>query len=118
MSDAPADAKERASIFLTAVTQKLPVFGLRNDGGGLATWRFDDSGETLIPFWSDKETAGKCAETNFPDYQVFEMTSQYFTESVLPQLQTQNILVGVNLSDKMGGVDLPANDLLQEIKGG
>jgi hypothetical protein len=114
---ASADAKEQASLFLTLVSQDKPVWGLRNAGGGLATWRFDESGEALIPFWSGKEKAGLCAQANFPDYQVFEMTAQYFTESVLPQLKQQGILVGVNLSDKMGGIDLSAADLIAEIQG-
>jgi len=45
------------------------------------------------------------------------MSVKYFTESVLPQLAKQGILVGVNLSDRMGGIDLPASDLIAKIQG-
>ncbi|MHC4599513.1 MAG: DUF2750 domain-containing protein [Planctomycetota bacterium] len=114
--DASGDAKKRASHFLTLVAENKPVWGLRNEAGGLATWRFEESGEALIPFWSDKENADLCGRANFPDYQVFELTAQYFTDSVLPQLKGQGILVGVNLSDQMGGMDLPAADLIAEIQ--
>jgi hypothetical protein len=114
--DAPSNAKERASLFLTQVTRSRTVWGLRNKAGGLATWAFEESEETLIPFWSGKEEARLCAEVSFPDYTAFEMSVEYFTGSVLPQLAKKGILVGVNLSDKMGGVDLPAADLIAEIQ--
>ncbi|MHC5036631.1 MAG: DUF2750 domain-containing protein [Planctomycetota bacterium] len=114
--DASTEAKARASHFLTLVTQNRPVWGLRNEGGGLATWRFEDSQERLIPFWSEEEKAQLCGEANFPDYKPFELSAKYFTESVLPQLQKEGILVGVNLSDQMGGIDLPAADLIAEIQ--
>ena len=112
-----SEAKEQASLFLTLVIQGKPVWGLRNEGGGLATWKFDDSDETLIPFWTDRDKAELCARAHFEDYLAFEMEADYFTGSVLPQLEQQGILVGVNLSDRMGGMDLPASDLLAEIRG-
>ena len=116
-SDASGEAKERASIFLTLVAQDKPVYGLRNPGGGLATWKFEESEETLIPFWTDEETAIACAQANFPENNSFEMKAAYFTGSLLPMLEKQGILVGVNLSDQMGGIDLSASDLITEIKG-
>ncbi len=114
--DTPDGGKERASLFLVQVTHGGTVWGLRNEAGGLATWSYDESGETLIPFWSGKDEARICGEANFPAYKAFEMTLEYFTGSVLPQLAKKGILVGVNLSDKMGGVDLPAENLIAEIK--
>ncbi|GEM_PF-2909556 len=115
-AESPEDPKTRASIFLTLVSKNGPVWGLRNEAGGLATWKYDESEETLIPFWSDEEGARSCAEATFPDYRVFEMSARAFTETILPQLEEKGILVGVNLSEKMGGVDLPAPDLLDEIR--
>ena len=80
-ADASGDAKERANLFLSLVAQNQPVWGLRNEAGGLATWKYDESEETLIPFWSDKAKAEACAVANFPDYSPFEM-------SVLPKRPT------------------------------
>ena len=76
--DQSADAKHQASLFLTTVTDKRPVWGLRNESGGLATWQFDDSGESLIPFWSEKAKAEQCAAENFPSYEPFELSAKYF----------------------------------------
>jgi hypothetical protein len=115
--DASGEAKERATLFLSLVAQQKPVWGLRNEAGGLATWKFDESEETCIPFWSDRGKAEACATANFPDYAPFEMSVSYFTDSVLPMLEKQGILVGVNFSDQMGGIDLPAADLIAEIQG-
>ncbi|MHC4780742.1 MAG: DUF2750 domain-containing protein [Planctomycetota bacterium] len=116
-SDASGEAKERASHFLTLVSQDKPVWGLKNDSGGLATWKYDESDEKLIPFWSDRGQAEACAQVNFPDYEIFEMAAKYFAESILPLLEKQGILVGINLSDQMGGIDMPAAGLISEIQG-
>ena len=110
-------AQLRLAAFVTQVAREKRAWGLKN-AVGLATWKFDDSDESMVPFWSDTERATSCAKANFPGYQVFSVSRDDFLKHYLPALDKQGIRVGVNLSEEMAGLDVTAGQLVQALTEG
>jgi hypothetical protein len=100
---------------MAAVSKGGDVWGLKNDVG-LATWKFDEAGGTLVPFWSDEASAKRVGAANFPGYKAFRIKSSDFLGHYLPGMQKQKILVGVQFSADMTGIDMEAADLSRSLK--
>ena len=113
--DSRKDAKSRADQFVKAVSGGADVWGLKNDVG-LATWKFEDAGGTLVPFWSDEASAKQAAVAKFPGYKPFRIKNSDFVGHYLSGMQKQKILVGVQFSADMTGIDMEAAELTQNIK--
>lgn len=118
--DAQSAAEGRFFNFIDTVKSTQKVYGLKNAQGGLATWAFDEEegkgAESVVPFWSDKEAAASNQAENFDGYSVFVISLKDFQGTYLPALAKQNIHVGINFTELMTGIDMPADAFKEKMQ--
>lgn len=109
------NAEWRFKNFLSETFKQKCVWGLKNNVG-LATWKYEENIEAIVPFWSDEKSAQVCAESDFPGYTPFKIALDAFVAHYLPALEKQKIRAGVNFTTGMTGIDMPAVELSRKIK--
>ncbi len=108
-NDTPTKAESRHQLFLEHIRNSGFVWGLTYDGGW-ANWSSEE-GEKLIPLWSDKSAADKCAQAMFKGYSVERIEQDFLLRELLPHLAELDIWVGTNLTSGLEGIDIPASEL-------
>ena len=110
LKDTPKEADTRNIEFVVTVVKNKLVWVIKNDGGW-ANWRSDEFRDSLIaPFWSDYESAARCAQTVFEGYKPESITLDSFLEDWLPELEQQGFWIGTNLTGEMTGIDVSPSD--------
>jgi hypothetical protein len=112
--DSQQNAEVRFLEFLTQVRAGGPLWGLRNEVG-LATWRYEEGEDAVVPFFSGEGAARLCGEENFSGYRPFRIPARDFLDSYLPALGKQSLGVSINPTPLMTGIDMPADALAQKI---
>ena len=101
------NAEQRYENFLREVKVSLTVWSLAR-GDQLALWS-DEEG-FILPLWSHEQEALVGLQA-FPTYEVRSYALSDFISEVLPQLEKDDVMVGLNLDETMGGVDVSCAEL-------
>jgi hypothetical protein len=109
----PAVAELRYEAFVREVTRSGKLWALQNDLGW-ANWS-DEEGP-IFPVWSSREEARCAAEATSRGYEPEELQLSEFILELLPGLRDRGFMLGINLNDNMGGIDL-ACDEFQRVLG-
>ena len=99
-------------MFFEDISQTQVIWMLRN-AVGWANWSND--GQSILPVWSSEEMAKDSAEPLFRGYTSEAVRLDSFVQNVLPELQTRNLWIGINLFRDMTGIDLSVTEMVQEI---
>jgi hypothetical protein len=108
----PQEANARQERFFADIHAQKRLWLLQNDLG-YANWSSDDG--TALPVWSDRELAAECAIETFAGYRPEEIALETFIDSVLPELEAQDIFVGINLTSDMCGNELSCSEFTKEL---
>lgn len=69
----------------------------------------------VICFWSDKETALKCAKDVWKNYKIQDICLVTFIEDYLVNVYNESLIVGVNFDDELKGIEADPLELINEI---
>jgi len=113
-TDSPIQAEDRHEHFIRSTVSDGAVWALKNDVG-LANWSDDDAQPSIVPLWSERESAVECAAAKFQGYLPERLDLEFLIATLLPELEGNGLWVGTNLTPQMTGVDVPAGKLLEKI---
>ncbi|MBB5211413.1 DUF2750 domain-containing protein [Microbulbifer hydrolyticus] len=109
MEDSPQLAYARHDIFVREVSKRGSMWALHViDGEGWGNYGVEGGG-TVFPLWSSESLATACASRSFPGYEAKEVNLKEFIELFIPSLVSQDIWIGLNLSEELAGLDIPAH---------
>ena len=60
----------------------------------------EDADEPILPLWSEREAAAKCAAESFHEYRPVPIGLEVFLAEVLPDMQRRGVWVGTNLTSE------------------
>lgn len=69
-----------------------------------------------MPFWSDRAYAAQCAKDEWSDYTPILIPLQDFTETWLPGMANDNVLVGVNWNTHLIGAEVNPLKLKEQLQ--
>lgn len=96
------DSLQRYEHFIKVIADWEEVWGLYHDGWALAS---NDNEQQVFPLWPAKEYAQLCADKEWADYQPSSFSLDELIEELLPNLDMDNLLVGIfNTPDNLGVV--------------
>jgi hypothetical protein len=113
--DSPTEAEARHQEFLRSAISHRTVWSLQNEIGW-AQWGDEDADEPIVPLWSEREAAAKCAAECFPEYRPTPIGLEILLTEWLPDLQKRGVWVGTNLTPEMTGIDMPAAELRERLE--
>lgn len=106
----------QADAFYREALRDQFVYTVFDDGGYPAP--FGSSGPRAMPFWSKRSRAQRIID-NVPAYSTFEVEEiplERWRNEWLPDLERDNLLVGLNWSGKRAtGYDISTSDLLRNL---
>jgi len=111
--DSPIEAEGRHQEFLRSAISNRTMWALQN-GRGWAQWSDENAEEPILPLWSEREPAAKCAEECFPEFHPVRVGLEILPPEYLPDLQKRGVWVGTNLTSEMTGIDTHVVNGLQE----
>lgn len=124
--DLEASVQERHERFVERVAASGEVWGLRNDDGWCCTPSNEEDEEDLddeeaeglmvIPFWSDRAYAQRCAIEEWSIYTPTAIPLELFLEEWLPGMDEQGDLAGTNWNAELVGLEIEPLDLKAEIE--
>ena len=118
MLNVSAAAKEQHDRFVQRVRTNGLVWGLRSaDGWAMAPSNDDDEDADVIPFWSDRAYAARCAVDEWAEYAPESIPLEAFIEAWLPGMSEEGTLVGTNWNAQLTGAEVDPMDLLAELTG-
>lgn len=106
--------------FIKAICQQNKVYCLTLDDGYaqvLSNFFVDDEDEQIAVFcfWSGQETAKKCIQADWSDYQLSTLELSVFLEDWCIGMSNENYGVGLDFSPAMSGVEVDALELLIDV---
>lgn len=111
-----ASSQEAAERFLRRVRDSRAAWGLRNPHGDWAVVPSNQSQNArVIPFWSDRPYAMRCAKAEWADYQPTQISLAVFLEAWLPGMCSDGLLVGLNWEPNLCGVEMTATEVLRRL---
>jgi hypothetical protein len=127
MLDVSATSIEQHQRFVERVVKNGEVWGLSNaEGWCVAPSNYDDDGNAdpddedvraaVLPFWSDRAYAGRCAKEEWADYEPTPIPLEQFLENWLPLIAENGDLVGTNWNAHLIGAEVDALDLKAELE--
>ena len=69
----------------------------------------------IVPFWSDRAYASRCARDKWAVYEPVSIPLEDFIEYVLQDMHHKGVLVGTNWSGSLVGHDVEPFDLAKEL---
>ncbi|HDX8342536.1 DUF2750 domain-containing protein [Aeromonas salmonicida] len=103
---------KRYAHFIKVVADRDEVWGLYQDGWALAE---DDFGQQVFPVWPAREYAELCAEREWDGYNPESFSLSRFMDELLPNLNADNVLVGVFYTPLDKGVTPEIEQLLRDL---
>jgi hypothetical protein len=106
----------QAADFYTEAVRDGAIWGVRDAGGFPAP--MNGSGERAMPFWSLRSRAERIVEQvpAFAEFEVVEIPLDAFLDHWLPDLERDDLRVGLNWSGgRATGYDLPAKDVAERL---
>jgi hypothetical protein len=101
--------------FLETVVSTGVVWALQDDEGFALSER--DSGEGMVmPFWSDPAVATAAATGEWAEYRAVGIELDEWLEHWLSGLDGDGLLVGVDWTADLEGVDMPALELQADLE--
>ena len=82
------DPKARYRQFVKSAVESKTVWGLFLDGWALSR---DDKGQTLFPFWCERDFAERAAKGPWQGYEAAEIPLDDLLETLLPQLARDDV---------------------------
>ena len=116
MLNLTAAAKEQHNRFVERVRASGLVWGLRSaDGWAMAPSNDEDEDGDVIPFWSDRAYAARCAVDEWAEYEPESIPLEAFLEAWLPGMSEDGTLVGTNWNAQLTGAEVDPMDLREEL---
>lgn len=110
-------SRERYEQFLSRVTESQTVWGLRNDDGWANAPSNEDGEAMVILFWSDRASAKRCATEEWKSYVPTPIALEEFVNAWLPGMARDGVFVGPNWSGQLIGLELPAEQVKNDLLG-
>lgn len=104
--------EDKYHYFIRKVVDFEQIWGLFNDGWALLT---DESGNTIFPFWPEKEIAEICATNEWDGYEAKSISLDDFVEKWLPGLQNDSLLLNIFYVNQNKGKTVQPQDLLFDL---
>jgi len=101
--------------FLETVVSTGVVWTLRDDEGFALSDRASGEG-MVMPFWSDSAVADAAATGEWLEYRVVGIDLDEWLERWLPGLDGDGLMVGVDWTADLDGVDMPALELQADLE--
>ena len=109
-------AKEQHNRFVERVRASGLVWGLQSpDGWAMAPSNDEDEDADVIPFWSDRAYAARCAVDEWAVYSPESIPLEAFLEAWLPGMAEEGTLVGTNWNAQLTGTEVDPLDLREEL---
>ncbi len=124
MFDLTVASTERHERFIRRTVEAGQVWVLQHtenpDSWATSSCSFaDEDGEEIevpiVPFWSDRAYAARCARGPWAIYEPRSIPLEDFIECVLQDMDEQDVMVGTNWNGDLVGHDMEAIDLAQEL---
>lgn len=123
MLDNSIKATEQHERFVARVVESGDVWGLMTADEGWASAPSNDDerepgGEerTVLPFWSDRSGAARCAQDEWAEYEPTAIELAVFLTEWLPGLAGDGFLVGTNWDGHLIGAEVEPEDLQAELR--
>jgi len=118
MFELAAASKERHDQFVRRVVTSREVWGLKSAEGWACTGSTADGNEerSVMPFWSDRAYAKRCAKDDWSDYEPTPIPLNLFLERWLTGMESDDCVVGTNWSGHLCGYEIKPKDLKIEIE--
>ena len=101
---------------MSRVVANGTVWGLKGENGWAVAEANDDSGASVLLFWSDEAYARR-AQQEFPDHTLSALGLFDFLYRWLPGMSEDGVLAGTNWTGDLVGVEADPFDLRTEIEG-
>ena len=108
-------AREQHDRFVRRVRGTGVVWGLRSAAGWSQSQSHDHDGRAVMPFWSDRAYAARCATGEWAGYEPTEIALADFLGAWLPGLQRDGYVVGTNWNGHLVGLEIEPSVLLREM---
>lgn len=106
------DSEGRYRHFIKRVADIEEVWGLYDDGWAISE---ADDGKSIFPFWPAKEYASKCAINEWSGYHAKSIPLDEFMSDLLPQIQSDDILLGIFPNENGDNSVVKIEDLISDI---
>lgn len=117
MLNLTAAAKEQHDRFVEHVRASGLVWGLRSaEGWAMAPSNDEDEDADVIPFWSDRAYAARCAADEWEEYAPESIPLEAFLEAWLPGMSEEGTLVGTNWNAQLTGAEVDPLELREELE--
>ena len=116
MLDDHVAAEERHDRFVRRVVEGGEVWWLYDVENGPTAPSNEDEERGVVPFWSDRAYAAQCAREDWSRYGPESLALETFLEHVLPDLESQGMLVGTNWNAHLVGLEVEPAALAGELR--
>ncbi len=113
--DLEATAREQHARFVRRVREARIVWALRSEAGWCTSPSLDHADRSVIPFWSDRAYAARCAKDEWAEYEPAEISLERFVEAWLPGMHRDGYLVGTNWSGNLTGLEVEPAELISAL---
>ena len=111
-----AAANEQHQRFVTRVVAGREVWGLKSDNGWCTAPSNHQADRLVMPFWSHRAYAARCAKAEWDCYEPTQIPLELFLLRWLPGMHRDLLLVGTNWDANLCGDEVEAQVLNAEIE--
>jgi hypothetical protein len=107
---------EQHERFITRVVRSGTVWGLKGTGGWATAGSTEVEGAGVMPFWSDRAYANRCAKEVWAGYEPMPISLSSFLAQWLPGMAKDGFRVGTNWNGEFIGKETLALELKHELE--
>jgi len=115
MSPNATDFRQRYRVFLEAIICADRVWGLHSDEGWAQCEAEHFSGITVMPFWSNAESARRACEDDWRDYRPGEISLEAFIDDWLTGMDEDGIWLGIDWDENWHGLEIEALQVMDDL---
>lgn len=115
MYDLAISSRERYDRFVRRVRARGEVWGLESPDGWAVSPSNLASLRSVMPFWSDRAYAARCASAEWSEYRPSAIPLTQFVDTWLPGMVRDGILVGTNWNVDLIGEEVDPTTLRSEL---
>lgn len=116
MLEPKAAGQERHEQFLLRVVQAGMVWGLKGPNGFTSSGSNEVEDTQIIPFWSDRAYAKRCAQEDWAHMVPTPIPLTEFLSAWLPGMHGDGVLAGTNWNAQLIGREIEPLQLLVELQ--